>query len=286
VDRISGGYGFDANDLGTMGVSIMPFAVLLAIIGHTRNVRLLSVATILGLIGTLARSGSRGGFIGLLALGIGFLLLIPQVPIWKRVLTIGFAAGMLFVVAPRGYWDQMKTITDENDYNYTEPTGRKQVWKRGRKYMITHPFTGVGINNFGKAEITISDRAKEFQPWMAGIKMSAAHNSFIQVGAELGFPGLILFGWLILGGIVAMQVLHRKLPKGWRYGTEEQRLLSYLPSHLSLSLFAFAVAGSFVSFAYWDLPYVLGAFMSALYLTSAELRGQTIPRSSLTPSRR
>jgi len=279
MDRLDNGFGFDANDLGTMAVAIIPFAVLLVITAHSRAVKVLSIFTLVGLVGTLARSGSRGGFLGLMALGIGFLFLIPQVPIWKRILTIGFATAALVLFAPRGYWEQMKTITKpEEDYNFTAPTGRKQVWKRGWNYMVTHPLTGVGVNNFGKAEITISDRAKAFRPWMPGIKMSAAHNSFIQAGAEMGFPGLILFGWLILGGIVAMQVLHRKLPKAWRTGTQEQRLLSHLPTHISLSLFAFAVAGSFVSFAYWDLPYVLAAFMGALYLTSSELRGQSVPR--------
>jgi putative inorganic carbon (HCO3(-)) transporter len=286
LTRIAAGYGFDANDLSTMAVSMLPFAALLTATGHCWKVKILSVATLLGLIATLARSGSRGGFLGLLALGIGFLLLIPHVAIWKRVFTIGFAAGVLLLMAPQGYWEQMKTITHpEQDYNWTEPTGRKQVWKRGWKYMVTHPLTGIGVNNFGKAEITISDRAKEFQPWMPGIKLSAAHNSFIQAGAEMGFPGLILFACLILGGIVAMQRLHRRLPREWRYGTEEQRLLSHLPAHISLSFFAFAIAGSFVSFAYWDLPYILAAFMSGLYLTAAELRGRTDPRPSPSHSR-
>ncbi|MGQ0702385.1 MAG: O-antigen ligase family protein [Gemmatimonadales bacterium] len=283
--RISSGYSFDANDLGTMAVAGMAIALLLFSVGRGW-VRVMALATIAGLVGTMARSGSRGGFLGLLALGVGYLLLVHGVPLWKRASLVVLATGSLFLMAPAGYWNQMETILNpKQDYNWTAPSGRRETWKRGIGYMVERPLTGVGVGNFRRAEGTISQRAKEFQVWMAGIAWSAAHNSFIQAGAEMGFPGLILFSWLVLGGIVAMQLLRGRMPKHWRRGTQEQRFLRELPSYLSLALFAFTVAGSFVSFAYWDLVYILAAFMSAAYFCTAQLVRHQQEAASLSKPR-
>ena len=207
----------------------------------------------------------------LLALGVGFLILVHTIPLWKRLSVILVTTGTLFVIAPAGYWTQMETILNpEKDYNWVDPSGRRETWKRGIGYMVQRPLTGVGVGNFARAEGTISQRAQEHRPWMPGIRWQVAHNSFVEAGAEMGFPGLILFSWLVVGGIVAMTRLSIRL-RPWRRGTDEQRFLSYLPSYLALALFAFAVAGFFVSFTYWDLVYILAAFMSGAYLCSAQL---------------
>src|SRR5256886_14550022 len=87
--------------------------------------------------------------------------------------------------------------------------------------MLDYPAFGIGINNFERAEGTISDKARRS---FAGdpIRWVAPHNSFVQVGAELGLPGLILWSSLIVGGIVGMSRLRRRLPPAWR--SEERRV--------------------------------------------------------------
>src|SRR5204863_417492 len=83
------------------------------------------------------------------------------------------------------------------DYNWQSQEGRREIWFRGLGYMLDHPLVGIGINNFERAEGTISDKARRS---FAGdpIRWTAPHNSFVQVGAELGFPGLILWSSLII----------------------------------------------------------------------------------------
>ena len=67
-----------------------------------------------------------------------------------------------------------------------------EVWKRGVGYMLRRPVLGVGADNFYVAEGTLSERGRQ-QQFGRGFKWSAAHNSFVQIGAELGIPGLVAF---------------------------------------------------------------------------------------------
>jgi O-antigen ligase len=132
--------------------------------------------------------------------------------------------------------------------------------------MKSYPLFGIGIGNFARAEGTISDRARNWVPGMAGIKWTAPHNSFVEAGAELGVPGLVLWSSLVFGGIVAMRRLRRRLPKGWAAGDPDQRFLYVATSYLPVALTGFAAGAFFVSFAFLDPIYILAAFMSGMYV--------------------
>ncbi len=74
-------------------------------------------------------------------------------------------------------------------------------------YMFTHPIFGVGVNNFSRAEGR-SDIITERQAAGRGTKWSVAHSSWVQIGAELGIPGLAALLVFYFGG---MQRLKRLL---------------------------------------------------------------------------
>ena len=58
-----------------------------------------------------------------------------------------------------------------------------------------------------------------------GIRWVAPHNSFLEVGAELGFVGLALWSSLGFGGMVSRVRLRRRLPKRWYRGNADQRIV-------------------------------------------------------------
>lgn len=290
VVRIMGGpvgSSFDSNDLGAVACTGMAIALLMLAAGRG-VIRLVGGFTALALLAAIARTGSRGGFLGLVALGIGLVVLARDVQLWKRVTLLVAAAGTLFLLAPPRYWQQIATITDtQNNYNWTAPTGRVPIWKRGLGYMRRYPLTGVGISNFGMAEGTISPLARTYVPGMPGVKWVAPHNSFIEVGAEMGVPGLVLFTTLVVGGIVGMARLQGRLPARWKQGTEEQRFLLQAPSYLAIAMIGFGVAGFFVSFAYLDLVYLLGALMSGTYFVTRQMlmaESAAVPRAPVRRS--
>ena len=276
--RIQNGYSYDANDIGTVVVVGLVLTLLVFNLSRGRK-KMIAGAILLGIAGTIAKTGSRGAFLGLLAVGVGLLMMLKNVSVGKRIAFVAVTAVGLMLFAPSGYWEQMNTLTSpKEDYNWTSPTGRREVFKRGIGYMLRNPMTGLGIENFARAEGTISDRAiaQARDPSLAGIKWSAPHNSFLQTAAEMGIPGFLIFTTLVLTGVVAPIRLRRKrIPSGWVTGDEEERFLYFTAVYLPIAFIGFAVAGFFVSFAYMDLVYVLTAFSIGLAV-SVEAKLQKI----------
>lgn len=285
MQRLGGMYFYDANDLGVVLTVGIPLCVVLF-----RNTgkwgRLVSGAVLLGIGASLARSGSRGGFLGLLAVGIVLLFLLRNVSVLKRAGAVTVVAAGLFLMAPQGYWSQMESLTEPTeDYNWTSPYGRKAVAERGVGYMLGHPVFGVGVGNFQRAEGLLAEVSRQRARMGVGYRWTAAHNSFVQAGAELGIPGLLLFCGLVFGGMIGMVRLRRRLPGAWRRWMGESRFLYDLATFLPVSAVAFAVSGFFVSFAYHDVVYVLTVFVAATYLCSRHLmwehhRAATVPREA------
>lgn len=266
--RIQNGYSYDSNDIAMVAVSGLALSVLMVQMTKGK-MKMVALMIVLGLGGTIAKTGSRGGFLGLMAFGAALLLMLKTVPVAKRILFLGATMIALVVFAPPGYWDQMNTIfSPTEDYNWNSPTGRKAVFDRGIQYMMRNPLTGIGIDNFPRAEGTLSARAvaQAQDRSLAGIKWSAAHNSFLEVAAEMGVVGLYFFLGLIFGSIFISFKLRRKMPRSWVTGTAEERFLYLMTLYLPVSFITFSVSGFFVSFAYRDLIYVFGAFTVGLML--------------------
>jgi O-antigen ligase len=151
------------------------------------------------------------------------------------------------------------------DYNFSSVDGRKALLERGIGYMAEYPVFGLGISNFPRAECTISPKLARLSK-TGPIRCKAPHNSYIQAGAETGVPGLVVWASIIVGGIVAMLRLRRRLPRSWRWGTGAERFLYGAPTFFALALIGFAVTSFFVSFAWMDPLYLMAAFMSGLYI--------------------
>ncbi|MGH7628560.1 MAG: O-antigen ligase family protein, partial [Gemmatimonadales bacterium] len=265
LERLGNLYSFDANDIGL----VLVVGLALALLAFQTSGRLGKIAAgivIVGIGATIARSGSRGAFVGLMAFGLALLAMLRTVPVGKRLAFVAITATGLAVAAPSGYWQQMGTImSPTSDYNWDSQEGRRQVAIRGMGYMMAHPVFGLGIGNFWRAECYISDKAVNAAPDQ-GIRCTSSHNSYLQAGAELGIPGLILWSSLVWGGCIAMARLRRRLPRAWAKGTTEQRFLYLATMYLTVALVAFAVTALFVAFAWLDIIYILAAFMAGLYV--------------------
>lgn len=255
---------YDPNDMGVILTIAIPL-VLLLIRNAGWMAKLFGLLVLIAIGWTVALSGSRGSFVGMITVFTIILFALREVSVFRRLGAIVVIAGALFFAAPEGYWKQMGTMLEPSaDYNLTDQDGRVKVWKRGVGYMVRYPVFGVGIGNFGRAEGTISEKAKQTEDGM-GLIFTAAHNSFVQVGAEIGLAGLILWSSLSVGGIFAMISLRRRLPRSWATGTSEERFIHGATIYLPIALIGFVVTCSFVSFAFMDPIYILTAFMAGLY---------------------
>jgi O-antigen ligase len=248
-DRLAVGGSYDANDLALLFVVAIPFAFF-QLRSSGPLTRVLMVAAIaLMLLGILV-TGSRGGFLGLIVT-TAFILIKSRGQTRKYALATVAAGALLFAyAAPASYWDRINTIfNQEDDYNLTERSGRLEVWKTGMRILSDNPLFGVGIASFPLAHRKFSGTRAEIAP----------HNSFLQVAAELGLPGLLLFVW----GIIATLRTARRVRKRPSEPHDESL---WLASALQVSLAGFIASAFFLSHAYSAISCFLAGMGGALLI--------------------
>lgn len=252
--RLGGLVYYDANDFGMLLDASIPFAIYFARPGAALWKRVLSVVILALFVVMLTRSGSRGGFLGFIAVMLYVLFRFRGIPARTRAAAVGLGVALLLSVGSTAYWNMMNTIAHpQDDYNLTDPIGRKAIWKRGTGYLITHPIFGVGAAAFGQAEGRISETAREFAARNQGLKWSTAHNSFVLVGAELGLGGILLFVGMLVSAIRTLNRV-RAGPDGVPGITPADEAFAQT---LAASLVGFIVAGFFISASYTPYLYLL-----------------------------
>jgi O-antigen ligase len=252
-------YYYDANDLATFAVTAMPFGLYLLHAGRRFMTRVFGAVALIVLTLAFVHTGSRGGFVALVAVAGFVVLRYTGIGFRWRLAATALVALVVLGTASEQYWKQMGTIMSDADYNRTDESGRMKIWSRGVGYMLSNPVLGVGVGNFPAAEGLLSPFAGRQQAGV-GVRWNAAHNSYIQVGAELGIPGLALFIGIIVGAFRALRTSSRQLtaeadPDG------RQRALTRA---LTASLIGFVVGAYFLSLAYSEMLYTLVAIAVGL----------------------
>jgi O-antigen ligase len=237
------------------------------------------------LIINFIHAGSRGGFLGLIAIGTCTVLGFRPIKARKRLSAFIFALGALTVVGGDAFWAKMKTIfAPEDDYNVSSETGRLQIWRNGLSLIRQRPFLGVGAREFSEAEGTLSDLARERIEVGAGlIPWQRAHNSYLSVAAETGLGGFAVFVTLLLTSLfVALSLVRRanRLPGG--------RDLAALARALAISLIGYIVSAFFLTSEYQAVLYLdLGLLVGVRKLVTLRRRQpEAAPRPQWQPTPR
>lgn len=271
--RVSASSAYDPNDITVVMVVALPLAVF-GFIGQKGFKKIISgVLTLLILI-TIIGAASRGGFIALIAVSAVILIRVRKIE--RKIflpLMVMFALGILVFFAYAGpqFWDRMSTILHpQEDYNISAPTGRIEVWKRGINMIIGNPFTGVGINNFTTAEGLSHQDIKG--------KWSTAHNSFLQIGGELGIPGLILFCYIIWVSLKRIRGIIKQIgPKK----TDRDMFTTLIA--LNCAWIGYVVGCFFVSAAYSSLFYFLAGISAAISSSNLKINEKNLDGKSTNP---
>jgi O-antigen ligase len=255
IDRIRWGFSrisargyWDPNDFAFLMICILPFAVFSVFRekGIKKSFLLLTIGLI---ILTVIFTRSRGGFIELLIVG-AFILFktFKRSKVFTGLILIGSLTIFAFLPST-AYWERMRTILEPgDDYNMYSRAGRIQVWKQGIRLMAENPFTGVGIGVFTVAEgQSREDTGKQKEPWRT------AHNSFIQIGAELGVGGLIFFVLLLYFLFKDLRRIRSKNPQ-----------IEIFKDSLLISIIGYITGGFFLSQAYSIVLYMIAGMAIAL----------------------
>lgn len=181
TDRTAIGVTLDPNDLAQLFVAMVPLSMYMA---QRRGARSLIwwIATGL-LVVAIVPTQSRGGILGI---GVCALVLLSfgTSPFRRFINVVGVCAGAVGMVlaAKGGGAEHLSSFSD-----YSGGEGRIAIWKRGIVWMTWRPW-GFGLDNFPL-----------YFGWLNGPER-AAHNSFVEIGMELGVAGLVAFTmvWVLL----------------------------------------------------------------------------------------
>lgn len=192
------------------------------------------------LVYAIFMSVSRGSY-----LGISFVLMLfmyfrfgnrVSVPI---IAIAVFAVGVYSFGPPRVHRTINTLIHIQNDYNLTARTGRIAIWKRAIKIIKANPL-GVGMRDFPIAEGHLVED-------VIGERWMDAHNALLEVTAELG----------LLGGIVFITLIKRAMQTANRLRKQtELPDISAIGLSAVLALFGYMVTASFLSEAYAVILYI------------------------------
>jgi O-antigen ligase len=261
---------YDANDLALVLVCTIPFAIFFVVREGWRY-RLFGLATLVLLIATIAQSGSRGGFLGLLAVLLYLLFGYRAIPTRVRLLASIGVFGLLAIVASEAYWDAIGTLrAPEQDYNWAgnSPEGRIEIWRRGLRYVAADPVLGVGMGNFPLAEGMLSEESRERAERGVGFKWSVAHNMFLEIAVELGLIAVTLF---VASFVAAFRAVHRVRAGRPLQDPATLRRVAFACT-LIASLVGFVVSGFFVSAEYFSYLYLLLGLSMAVAKVDADGR--------------
>ena len=269
---------YDSNDLAFVMACGIPLAILLMF--SERGLRRWILASV-GLLGTLTviLTKSRGGFIALAVVG---LLILAKIPSRIPFLRVGFvlAAVLIFaLLAPSSYWQRISSIwggeapTADGYLAGGFETARWGIWTNGLILIASRPVLGVGAGAFAVAEGSLHK----------GGKWNAPHNSFIQITAELGLPGLAVFLFLLYRGLGNCRRVIR--------ATRGFRSLAghfWIAHGLEASLWGYIVAGFALSQAYSDIfHFLLAMSLILVRLTASRLhRPGTLAAASVPATTR
>lgn len=191
VARVSGTVG-DPNEFAALLVAALPLAIALAA-GHGWHRRLRALgagAAALSVAGILL-SVSRGGLVALAVVLIAGLVLAGR---WRAKLllivplVVGASAG--YLLSDPG---ALQRLTTGN-----AGTGRTDLWTVGLRIVADRPVQGVGAGNFADATINYLLRPGVLpRSDLIDNTPKVAHNMYLEVLADLGLPGALLFACLI-----------------------------------------------------------------------------------------
>lgn len=251
----------DNNAFALAMVIMLPIVFYLYRQSNHRLIKLALMGSILLMVATVMGTSSRGGLIGIVALG-GFAFIRSKNKLRNVMIATPLIVAAL-VFAPQQWTERMDTIkTADQDTSFM---GRVIAWKQSTLIALDHPVFGGGFHAVQDLAIWIEYAQKfhrlDFVPTADPnpVHAFAAHSIYFQTLGDLGFVGLAIFLGILSSSwrnTTAIIRAARDRPE-WLWASDLARSLQY-------SLFAYVVVGSALNMAYFDFTYMLFALLAAL----------------------
>ena len=217
----------DANFFTASVLLCVPVALLLLWNERAVPVKIFCLVSLLVTLAAITLAASRGGFLGLVVT-MGWLLWRSRTRLRSLVL-VGAVFGLLLAISPLSPVARIL----HPDYSDTDSVRiHLALWRAGLRIVRDHPLSGIGVGQF-KAAVGQYSSEKDLS--------LLAHNTYLEIAAEMGLPGLGLF--LVIFGF-SFRSLTRVRRAAERAGPP---LLRIAATGIQAGLAGFGVAAFFVS---------------------------------------
>src|SRR3984885_14084246 len=210
-----------------------------------------------GVIATYSRSG-------LLAMLVTVIICIWEFGIRERRTTVlvsaalaGFVALGVGIATPHCLI-RVKSMFEgniEGSGDRNSLAARKELLKQSVRIMTQHPLLGIGPGNFPSYT----------EKWLV------VHNTYTELGAETGVPGVFLFVLMLFLSLRKIRRV-RKLP-----GYESSEDIRLWTSALWAAMAAYMAGAMFASTEYNLFPYFMVGYISAVYQIAGVAQGRNNP---------
>lgn len=203
-------------------------ALAITVLGRDWLTRVIAGITTCLIGGAFYLTQSRGAEVALIAiLPLIVLAGMPRVRVWMRIVIIGLLTiveAMIAGIIPLYLFNQFNTFLGLNQISLIDPTQqnfstaeRLAHWIAGIRMYQAHPILGVGIGNY-------PDAYPNYYVAAFVNSLGHAHNYYINIAAETGTIGLVIYllfitAMLVAGGSALDQIgkrywqLRRLLPR-------------------------------------------------------------------------
>lgn len=250
---------YESSTIGAVGVAIVPMILYLykhsALVGQNIYTRIavagLIASSFLIVVGTEARTG----LICVFAL-IGMMFMKSR---RKPLFILGamVAAAIAVPLLPDSFKTRMMTITDPKAE--VSAATRTNVWQWAFEFSKKHPLGGgFRVNRLTNFELHIPVYGPDgsIQRYQTVKEVARAfHSSYVEVLAEQGYPGLLLYVSIIGGTLAQLGGMMRRYVKA----PPEDRWRHDLAQALFRALGVYAIGGAFVGLSTQTTLYMIVA---------------------------
>ena len=221
----------DSNYFATCTVLVIPVAVYFAKMKGSQWRRWFCIISLLLMVVAFTLASSRGGLIGLIV-ALGYMVLRSGRSRKSALALTALVLPLLFL-APSSPLARMLHPT-YGDYLGSQI--RHDFWIVGLDMIRKHWAVGIGLGNFTAYSYTMTQGVEG--------RHGMACNTFLELAAELGIPGLIAYCAILLGSFSAAGRLRVEGCK------RKDAFLHYSGQAMQAGLLGFAAAAVFVSAEY------------------------------------
>ncbi len=254
------------NDLAAHSILLLgPAVALWASANHRSPFRWIGLGGAALLTVVIMLTQSRGAF-----LALGVMALPSTITLARRrpraVLAIAAFLGVALYSAPKSFWARMQGLskaTSVATVGEMDPEGsarqRFAVLQAATRIVRDHPVLGVGLGAYELAQ-------HSYNPALGYLD---THNTYLNVLAETGLPGLALFLMIVISVLQVVRHARRRAGRALPAEAETLRWLQY-------ALVGYLIAGVFGSFAKLAFLYV---YLALLWCAARTVYAQGLPEN-------